>query len=701
MHLKPDQKINKKVLIAGSAALLVIIAILIAILFRSCSQDTRFEKYYEEGLRAYTDGEYEEAAQSLEKALKYGESEDCYVLLANTYYTGLNDVNKAIETLYIGASKIQSKTIDEYLEALKGLKSTSTPEPADVAVTIAGDMISRDVTSLVLSQQRLTSADIAPLAELTKLTNLSLTDNGITDVSVLSGLNALTLLQLGNNKITDITPLSGLTNLETLYLDGNAITSFAPLHSLRNLKTLSIKNTGISDEDFAALKKALPDCNIRSDKSGDEVVEITLGGVTFMSDVTELDLSGKGIKDISELSKCTSLEKLDLRDNKISDLTPLMDLSELSWLCIWNNEVEDVLPLMGLSKLSYLDADHNKITDITAVSGMLSLEELWLSGNDISSIKPIAKLSSLKRLGLKATGLDDNALKNLETLTSLKELAIEDNVKLTAEGVDALKAKLKSCTVTHSELTSTLILGGVTYKSDAQSVMASGKGVTSLAGLDKFKKLSSLQLTNTAVSDLSPLSGLTELTDLDIWSGDASLGGSVSDLGPLAGLTKLSTVNLMWNKITDISALSGATGITELYLGGNSISDISPLANMPLLSGLTLDHCPINSLAPISGLTALRTLSMQNCGLNDISALSGLTSLRELYLGNNNISDVSALYGLTSLESLHISYNNLAPWQIIELQEMLPNCTIYTDLDLTPPAEDELAPQTIAAIIGG
>jgi len=689
MHAKRDSNKHKKALIAGSIALLVVIVILVAILVSSCSKDGKFEDLYNEGAVAYSKGDFKTAAEKLEKALDYGESVDCYVLLANTYYAGLDNIDKAMEVLYKASSKIDNETIDDYLEKLKAIKAKDDPG-ADV-VQIGTETISPDVTSLVLNQMRLQNEDIAPLSELKKLESLSLTDNALTDLSIVGTLSKLNFLQLGNNQISDISPLRNLTELKTLYLDGNPISDFTPLYDLKKLTTLSLKNTGITPEQVAELELALPECSIHCERGEiSDVVEIELGGVRFMSDVTELDLSGKGITDISPLEKCVKLQKLDLRDNKIKDLTPLMDLSELSWLCLWNNQVEDILPLMGMENLKYLDADKNLIKDITAVSGMAALEELWLSYNELDSIKPLLKMTTLQRLGLKGTNLTDETLAELEGMASLKELCLEDNTALTGEAVDKLKAALPDCTITHSDLVYILYLGDSFFKSDSDTVSASGTGINSIIGLERFKNLKTLTLTNTSVSDLTPLAGLG-IETLEIWSSDPGLPGQLTSLEPLRGITTLRNVNLMWNSVADLSPLAGSTGIAELHLSGNKVSDLSPLSGMTGLQGLTLDYCPIGDISVLANLTGLRELSLQQCSIREISALAGLSNLRELYLDGNNISDLSPLESLQNLNYLYISGNNLSAEQVLRLQEALPNCNIYTDLDLTAeaPAEED------------
>jgi len=72
----------------------------------------------------------------------------------------------------------------------------------------------------------------------TNLTELSISNNQISDVSPLSPLTNLTSLYLSNNQISDITPLSSLTNLNLLAVGGNQIIDICPLSSLTNLTVL-------------------------------------------------------------------------------------------------------------------------------------------------------------------------------------------------------------------------------------------------------------------------------------------------------------------------------------------------------------------------------------------------------------------------------------------------------------------------------
>ena len=69
-----------------------------------------------------------------------------------------------------------------------------------------------------------------------------------------------------------------------------------------------------------------------------------------------------------------------------------------------------------------------------------------------------------------------------------------------------------------------------------------------------------LNLKSTLVSDLSPLAGLSALTELNL------IGTQVSDLSPLAGLSGLTTLDIRHTKVSDLSPLAGLKNLKVIYL---------------------------------------------------------------------------------------------------------------------------------------
>ena len=73
------------------------------------------------------------------------------------------------------------------------------------------------------------SAFVEPLAGLTWLEELDLSDCGVSDITPLAGLTSLTRLDLSGNSVSDLTPLSGLTGLTYLNVSGNPIPDYGPV----------------------------------------------------------------------------------------------------------------------------------------------------------------------------------------------------------------------------------------------------------------------------------------------------------------------------------------------------------------------------------------------------------------------------------------------------------------------------------------
>ena len=194
---------------------------------------------------------------------------------------------------------------------------------------------------------------------------------------------------------------------------------------------------------------------------------------------------------------------------------------------------------------------------------------------------------------------------------------------------------------------------------------ADNSNISDLTGLEFATGLTNLDLgrvyvsgegnvNSNDISDLSPLSGLTSLTGLNLQD------NSISDVTALSGLTNLRVLSLSNNFISDVNALSGLKSLTRLYLPDNLISNISPLSSLTNLTYLDLFDNLISDVTALSGLTNLTELRLNDNLIADVSALSKLTNLTVLHLDSNSISDVAALSGLTNLTELRLNDNLIA-----------------------------------------
>ena len=505
--------------------------------------------------------------------------------------------------------------------------------------------------------------------------------------SVLTGLSSIEMLDLRDNDVRDVTPLSRLTTLKYLYVRGNA--------NLENEKRLAkLENTRIDIPIPDAV--AIPDTNLAAALLRE--LRLPDDDPIFPEDMerlTRLTASGRSISDLTGLETAPGLTDLTLSNNAIGDLEPLEDLTSLTDLNLSRNQIVDVSPLEALTNLETLNLQDNQITDVAPLAELTSLTSLLLSGND-----NIINLGALYHLA------------NTHGGPANIDVMVPDAVTIPD---DALAAAVR---------TALRIPTGDPILPDAMArltrLTASRKGITSLEGLDQAGLLETLDVgQNNEISDLTPLSGLTNLKVLDL------ADNAITAISALSGLTNLQTLDLRNNDVTDTALLSEWTHLRYLYVRGNAnlanlkqlvklteagtrvditlprpvtfrnaalaaairplvglqaddpifpedivklttlnatnrdIDNLTGLEKATALTSLMLNDNEIVSLSPLARLTSLTTLNLSGNAITSISSLSGLTGLTTLNLSENNISSVSSLSRLTSLTDLNLSDNRI------------------------------------------
>lgn len=560
--MSPEKKGGSKSLLyiltaIAAAALMMAIAVII----RNIDDGREYANYYNAAISAYDCGDYNTALSHLRKAYTKEKTEECLLFMADCYDAQKN-YDKALELLR--GMDARSSSVSSRISAMEEKRGQAMNVEK---VSVAGKLYPITTAGIVLDNMLLGNGVLTELSQLYALNNLSAAGNGITDIGAIRSLGGLTTLNLSGNAITDLSPLAALGNLRTLYLDGNPVTDLSPLCSLPNLTTLSIKGMEITDKQLAELSAALPNCAIHSEEATRSLSDITLGGVTFKSDVTELNLSGLGIYDLSALAHCRELNRLDLSGNSIVDLSPLMDIPHLSWLDLSDNSLSDVSPIMGLSSISTLDVSGNGISSTAPLSMLTGLVELHMDDNPIRDFSGLKKLRAIETLSLNDTGLTDEALKNLYGLSTLRLLYIEDNAQLTGEGVEALKTELPNCIIRHSELTFTVTFGNVSLRSDEKTVNLASLGIDDIEKLIYFEAVEELYLGSNNISNIYVLQHLPKLRRIDLSN------NRIDDPAVFSTLNGLEYLDVSGNNIGSLFPLMGLTSLRQLYLGGNPLTE--------------------------------------------------------------------------------------------------------------------------------
>ncbi|NIK70419.1 MULTISPECIES: leucine-rich repeat domain-containing protein [unclassified Paenibacillus] len=151
----------------------------------------------------------------------------------------------------------------------------------------------------------------------------------------------------------------------------------------------------------------------------------SLQGLEYAVNVTKLSLSGNQISDISPLSDAVHLTTLDLSGNQIEDIKPLRKLTKITDLSLASNQINDLSPLAGLVNLSTLSISSNKITDLKPLGGLVKLRRLEAANNNIKDLAPLSKSTDLVTLNLSSNQIYD--LEPLRNLQSLGYLYLNNN----------------------------------------------------------------------------------------------------------------------------------------------------------------------------------------------------------------------------------------------------------------------------------
>lgn len=157
--------------------------------------------------------------------------------------------------------------------------------------------------------------------------------------------------------------------------------------------------------------------------------------------------------------------------------------------------------------------------------------------------------------------------------------------------------------------------------------------VADLSPVDPLSALQSLDCSDTQVIDLYPLASLPALRSLDC------SGTQLADLSPLASLSSLKSLDCSFTKVADLSALATLSSLRSLDCSYTQVTDISPLALLPTLEVLECRRTQVADLTPLATLSALQALDCSSTLVASVSSLQQLTRLYDLRLADLNISD--------------------------------------------------------------
>uniref|UniRef100_A0A3Q2DQ24 Dynein regulatory complex subunit 3 n=1 Tax=Cyprinodon variegatus TaxID=28743 RepID=A0A3Q2DQ24_CYPVA len=116
------------------------------------------------------------------------------------------------------------------------------------------------------------------------------------------------------------------------------------------------------------------------------------------SDIIELDLEGREIRNMDFLIHFTSLVKLDLMRKNIEKISGLGLLTHLTWLDLSFNRIKKIEGLESLRKLELLALSNNEISLLENMDTLENLTHFYISHNLIGHLDNVLYLRRFKRL---------------------------------------------------------------------------------------------------------------------------------------------------------------------------------------------------------------------------------------------------------------------------------------------------------------
>ncbi|KAL0217478.1 hypothetical protein RCL1_008059 [Eukaryota sp. TZLM3-RCL] len=421
--------------------------------------------------------------------------------------------------------------------------------------------------------------DISFLSTCIKLKSLALNNTGVSDLTVLTVLEEVEYLSLNNCVVFDLGPLATLKQLHSLYLRKSRVLDLWPLISLTKLTTLDVRETLLPkfrQEFLSGFEKVKT------------LVELFNPESSFIHSNSEFFNSI--IFDCSLIPRSTRLKNLHLTNSCLESISFLSSLTSiqvlnLSGVTLLENFVDNFKTSRKLSTLSFVSScvhlkslciDHSIIADLTPLSSLVELESLSLEGTNVFELSPLLNLTKLSFLDVRFTLLPrqfQRLLSNSDLVKSLIknlqqtgiDLCLKNkhiDLSLFTNGFRVESLKLHSCFVTNLPCFSLftnlehLVLSNVQTPVNSFSFEI----ISDFSFLSDCVKLQSLDINDSILENLGPLSSLTELKRLSLFS------TRVYDLLPLQHLTKLSFL--------DVRETQLPTNLKGIYVGSAEIKKL-------------------------------------------------------------------------------------------------------------------------------
>ena len=173
--------------------------------------------------------------------------------------------------------------------------------------------------------------------------------------------------------------------------------------------------------------------------------------------------------------------------------------------------------------------------------------------------------------------------------------------------------------------------------------------------LKTFRKATKVDLSNNlTISNLDPLSELTELLELDISN------TLIEDLNPIRNLKKLEIINVSGSSVSTLVSLRYINSLTEINLSNTQVYSIDVMASLSSLSRLNISNSQVVNLEPIGEAVNLNRIEASGTKISDLSPLNNLPRLSDLNISNSLVNSLIGIDSLIAIQNLNIDSTHIS-----------------------------------------
>ena len=476
---------------------------------------------------------------------------------------------------------------------------------------------------------------------ITAITMLDVSNRTINDLTGIESFTALQNLQCGGNNLTTL-DLSNNTALQSLLSESNSLTTLdlsnnSALFFLavddNNLITLNIKNGNNTNfpTNISLAGNANLNCIVVDDPNNvpTTISANALASATFTDDPS---ICAATIN-VPDTNFEQALIDLGIDTGTTNGEVRIVDITGITTLDVSNKGIIDLTGIEGFTSLTTLSCQLNSLTSLD-VSNNAVLEILNCDENDLTSLS-LPTTNTLTGLLCRANEFVSLDFSDQEALTilfvgnttNLETLNIKNgnNTSLTQFNATTNTINLSCIVVDDASNVPSIIANGTPVGVNFTENLLDCDAVTLISDVNFEQALIDLGIDSGTVNGSVLTSSIATVTFLDVSN------SNISNLVGIEGFVALEGLLANNNNLTAID-LSNNTALEGVNISDNALT-VLDVSNNIALQALNCDN---NNLATLN-LPTTNTISALSCRSNEFTSLdfSDQAALAQLFIENN------------------------------------------------------------------